>query len=818
MLRRSPENLRISFYTSGAWTMEQHELRAWESRCSQEEPPLCQAACPLHVDVRAFMDAMGKGRFGEARKILERTMPLPDVLGRICEHPCETVCHRKDAGEPLAIGALERICLERSTQGKITRLPGRGRAAAILGAGLAGLAAAWDLAKKGYHPTVFHPPSMLGGALRLIPPTMLPPEVLQQELTRLQGLGATLEPLDRAVPEPGLLEELAARFPVACVDFSAFEADTVTLLRAACGLSAGELPDPVTMALPRAGWFAAGMAGAEPPGPMALASSGRRAATSMDRFLQGASLTASREREGPFATRLFTSVDGVPPLPRIKPAGERYTPGEAEAEAARCLNCQCLECVKVCAYLEHFKGYPKKYTREIYNNESIVKGLHQANKLINSCSLCGLCAKVCPHGFHMGELCAGVRGSMTARGKMPPSAHAFALADLAASTAPDASLAHCAPGLDSSAYLFFPGCQLAGSSPEQVCLTYNWLRQEFSGGVGLLLHCCGAPADWAGRGEPRDACVERIRLAWEEQGRPRIVTACPTCLEQLRRQAPDLPVTSLWELISSHGLPEDATGFGLAPLAVHDPCTTRETPALRDSVRGILGRLGCTVEELALGGELTECCGFGGLQEAANPALGRETALRRAARSSASYVTYCAMCRDSLARDGKPVLHLLDLLFPGSAPRSTTPNSGGDSGSAAGLAAEPLVRRAPGLADRRENRRRLRRKLLQELWQTPAGPREPWEELQLVLEPELQALLDKRRILMADLQKTIWQAERTGRKAAAPDRSRFLAPLREGGVTWWVEYTPLAVESVTPERYRILAAWSHRMHLLTGGE
>ena len=65
-------------------------------------------------------------------------------------------------------------------------------------------------------------------------------------------------------------------------------------------------------------------------------------------------------------------------------------------EAKRCLQCECLECVKVCAYLERFGAYPKKYAREIYNNESIVMGTRQANKLINSCSLCGLCEEVCP--------------------------------------------------------------------------------------------------------------------------------------------------------------------------------------------------------------------------------------------------------------------------------------------------------------------------------------------------------------------------------------------------------------------------------------
>ena len=50
-----------------------------------------------------------------------------------------------------------------------------------------------------------------------------------------------------------------------------------------------------------------------------------------------------------------------------------------------------MECVKACEYLKHYGRYPRKYVREVYNNLSIVKGTRFANKLINSCALCGLC-------------------------------------------------------------------------------------------------------------------------------------------------------------------------------------------------------------------------------------------------------------------------------------------------------------------------------------------------------------------------------------------------------------------------------------------
>ena len=126
--------------------------------------------------------------------------------------------------------------------------------------------------------------------------------------------------------------------------------------------------------------------------PVWQAAEGRRAATSIDRYLLKVSLSAGREKDGPYPTRLYTRTDGVIPLSAVQPLEpiRGYTPDEAIREAVRCLQCQCLECVKVCAYLESFGGYPKKYACEIYNNASIVMGSRQANKLINSFSLCSL--------------------------------------------------------------------------------------------------------------------------------------------------------------------------------------------------------------------------------------------------------------------------------------------------------------------------------------------------------------------------------------------------------------------------------------------
>lgn len=380
--------------------MEQSQLRDWERRCIQEEPPWCQAACPLHVDVRAFMGRMAANDPDGARRVLEKTMPLPGVMGLVCDHPCEEACKRSEAGGPLAVGELERACVRLGRQGpKPLVLPSKGKKAAVLGAGLAALTCAWDLARKGHAVTIFCPRSHPGGRLSQLPGSVLPPRALEAEIARLTAMGVTLRDAQGYPPE--LLASALEGFDAV---FAGWGTPFCPENRAQA--------DPVTLQAPGSPVFCGGWPGEDGAfSAAAEAADGRRAASSMDRLMAGASLTAERDREGIWPTRLFVSLEGVQPLARVAPSGpEGYADAaEAQAEAARCLDCQCMECVKACAFLERHKGYPRKYARQIYNNAAIVQGIHQANRMINSCSLCGLCARVCPEDFDMGRLCLEAR-------------------------------------------------------------------------------------------------------------------------------------------------------------------------------------------------------------------------------------------------------------------------------------------------------------------------------------------------------------------------------------------------------------------------
>ncbi len=758
--------------------MDQAELRMWEARCIQEEPPWCTAACPLHVDARAVCGHLAAGRVDEAWAALCRTLPLPGVLARICDAPCRASCLRAQRGGGLEVGALERFCAEHATRTpRVTALPSRGKTVAVCGAGLAGLAAAWDLARKGCTVTLFtHAPLE---ALLDRYPGRLPPAALDREMETLARLGVTLAPapeVDRAAAEAALRTF-----------------DAVALDPEYCPCEILDLPgsDPVTLATDLPGLFAApGSACRADTSPAVLAALGRRLANSVERHVQGASLAAGREREGVFATNLFTDISQVADLAPVPVPDAGYGPDEARAEAARCLDCSCLECVRHCAYLAHYGSYPKVYARRVFNNEAIVMGSRQANEFINSCMLCGLCAQVCPTDFAVADLCLDARQGMVARGKMPPSAHEFALRDMAFANGPHSALARPAPGQDVSPWALFPGCQLPASDPGATARLYALARQALPQGCGLLLRCCGAPARWAGRDETAGAAAADLRQDWEGLGRPRLAVACPSCVVALRAELPEAEVHSLWEVLAEAGLPASPSAAGRT-LAVHDPCASRHDPDQRAALRGLLDRLGVAWTEPARSGNLTECCGFGGLLVHANPPLGAAVARLRGEAAPEDFVTTCAMCRDLLARAGKRSLHLADLLAPGSDP-------------------DPAARPAPGHSQRRENRARLKEDLMRDLWpDTAECPEpEPWAGVAVSFTPEAAARLEERRILVSDVQKVLFAAERSGRFLKNAATGRRLAAHRPVAVTYWIEYEPDAAGGFTVHN-----AWSHRMQV-----
>ena len=510
---------------------------------------------------------------------------------------------------------------------------------------------------------------------------------------------------------------------------------------------------------------------------------GKRAAISLDRYMQGVSLTAGREQESAFQTTLVTDLTNVAPSAKWPAEPWGYTREGAMAEAARCLNCQCLICVRGCAYLAHYHKYPKKYVREIYNNLSIVMGNHTANGLINACSLCGQCQALCPQGFDMGEVCRSARQTMVKTKKMPQSVHEFALLDMAFSNSEAYFLARHQPGWSESRYVFFPGCQLGASAPENVQAAYRDLTKRLAGGVGLLLGCCGAIADWAGRQEMFHQQLVQLTEALEALGHPQVITACPTCYEVFKNHLPNFMVKGIWQVLLEIGLPPDGQSEHHL-LAIHDACSTRYDSATQTAIRQLAKQCGCQLEELAYHHETTPCCGFGGLTAYANKQVAQEMVSQRIAQSPLAYLTYCVNCRDRFAAQGKEAVHLLELVY--------------------GRRKQAV----PTASARRYNRLKLRQELLQDLWgeEVEQVPDEP----KITLDEGLEEILEERLILESDLQAVLKNAQTEQNVLEDTASGQLYTSCRLGNVTFWVVY------SETAEGYLVHNAYSHRM-VIEGG-
>lgn len=741
--------------------------------------PKCRAACPLRMDVRPFLERMAQGDACGARKVMERHLPLPGVLGRICEHPCESLCLRGELGGSIAVGALERACVSScGQQMRSLPRPPKAQRVVVVGDGMAALTAAWDLSRKAYPVELFYDGERPGAGL-LTAFDVLTPEILEVELEVLRRSGVTLT---RAALDAALLERKADGFFV--------DAGSAPAL---APISADEV-DPVTLSLvgrPVNVCYGGGPASDAGPSPVAWAAEGRRAAMTLERVMTGVSLTASRENEGLSATRLHTPLNGVAPWQRVEPShpGEGYTPEEARTEAGRCLQCECLICVRECVYMQKYKAYPRVYARQMYNNAAIVKGHHQANIMINGCTLCGQCEVLCPEDFSMADLCLSFRQDMVKRGMMPPSAHEFALEDMAASNGPDCALTFAGSDTGRCAHVFFPGCQLAGARGGQVLSAYEMLRKALSGGVGLLLRCCGVPAQWAGEEKLFSESLEELRSAWESLGKPRVIAACASCCKTLREALPDMmEVVSLWEVLDTECADFQAPCCAEAPvLSIHDPCSARHDEAWLRAVRSLLAKRGVRVDEPRLTGATTTCCGYGGLTWNADPSLAASIAADRGSQLAHDAVTSCIMCRERLAAEGKPAVHMLDVLFPDEASLPETARAKGR-----------------GLSGRRAGRAALKAQALERY--CGVKPKEKEEE-HLRIAPDVLERMEEHHILREDAVRVVRHAEATGDRFLNRANGHFLASLRPVRVTFWVEY---AVEA---GGYVVYDAYCHRMEV-----
>ncbi|MCI9607353.1 MAG: NAD(P)-dependent oxidoreductase [Muribaculaceae bacterium] len=164
-------------------------------RCLHCKVPMCVKGCPIGNNIPEFIHELSKGNMGAAMSVINETSTLPAICGRVCPHEnqCQGNCVLGKKGDPIKIGKLESFIADFDTEMSLIRetLPQKTRGkVAVIGSGPAGLTVSGQLARQGFHVTIFEAQQQAGGVLLYgIPEYRLPNSVVRNEIKKIEALG-----------------------------------------------------------------------------------------------------------------------------------------------------------------------------------------------------------------------------------------------------------------------------------------------------------------------------------------------------------------------------------------------------------------------------------------------------------------------------------------------------------------------------------------------------------------------------------------------------------------------------------------------------
>jgi len=409
----------------------------------------CAMACPAHLDIPGFIRRLRAGRPREAAAIVRQQLVFPAVLGRICPATCENPCFRKQVDEAVSIRLLHRHVADADLASGHPWLPAlkppSGKKAAIVGAGPAGLAAAWYLAQEGHACDLLDAAQRPGGLLWRMPDDLLDKKVLAAEIEGVLRTGGRFQGNWR-LGKDGSIKELTRKYDAVLVAIGAFDrsgrsdpsdssdpsdpsdqsdpsnrsnpSDPSDLsdLAAAQGIRAaakGIEAHRDTLATNLPGVFAAGEAVSGPATLVRTVAAARRAAAAIDQHLRGESVTGepkpfyftSRGKGQEDHLKAILVLNGLkedaPRTPGAKLAphasqrsalSTQHSALDVLGEAARCLQCGCLKehTCRLRAFAAQHGINPYRFQgegRSLEPDVSHAEVIYEPGK----CILCGLC-------------------------------------------------------------------------------------------------------------------------------------------------------------------------------------------------------------------------------------------------------------------------------------------------------------------------------------------------------------------------------------------------------------------------------------------
>jgi NADPH-dependent glutamate synthase beta subunit-like oxidoreductase len=334
----------------------------------------CQVTCPAHMDIPLMNRLLAEGKFTEALEVVKKDIALPGVFGRICPAPCEGACRRKTVDAPVSICLLKRYAgdheMDAAEKYLPEKMPSNGKKVAVIGAGPAGLAAAYYLQLRGYQCDVYFRGQQPGGSLWTeVEKGVLPERVLDYEIGLIRELGAWMYPYTFVDPEH--FREICRKFDAVLVATGSGETGV-----GSWGLEMTEkgiASDQRNYTTSREKIFVAGSAARYSKLAIRALGQGKEAAFSIDQYLSGQEVRGEpflfNSRFGKLMPEELTeylkeSVEGS----RLEPENpvNGFSREEVMQEAARCMHCDCrdLSGCKLRLLSDEYGASQKRYWSE----------------------------------------------------------------------------------------------------------------------------------------------------------------------------------------------------------------------------------------------------------------------------------------------------------------------------------------------------------------------------------------------------------------------------------------------------------------------
>ena len=358
----------------------------------------CQLVCPAHMNIPLMNRLIAKGDYAMALQVVKRDIALPSILGRICPAPCEAACRRKQVDEAVSIcylkGFVGEVDLNSPLPYRPFQAPPTGKRVAIIGAGPAGLSAAFYLQLKGHQSVIFEKSDRPGGMLCVIEEDTLPKEILRKEIKLILETGIQLK-LNQTIDD--------LKFTSIYNEFDAIVLATGSITEDSFlfGLgkgSTGILADKLSFAtsLPRV--FAIG--NTLRPSKMAIRSvgQGKEVATIIDHFLTYGNIQGYPVRFNSKFGRLMAEefdhylLDAAQ-FPRQIAEKDGFLPDAAIMESKRCMHCDCRnpETCKLREYSDYYEADQKRFNSG--ERKPVEKLIHREGIVYEpaKCIKCGIC-------------------------------------------------------------------------------------------------------------------------------------------------------------------------------------------------------------------------------------------------------------------------------------------------------------------------------------------------------------------------------------------------------------------------------------------